>query len=84
MERQDERETIDYEQRCAEEDGRVLGVMNYPEPSDRPWSIEEIARAVRHGPRDSLARLLCEGVVHAIGKFYFPTRAAVRGEEIKH
>jgi hypothetical protein len=76
-------ETIDHEQRWAEADGRVLGVMNYPEPSDRPWSFDEIARAVRHDPGESLARLQREGLVHTTGGFYWPTRAAVRAEEIK-
>jgi len=76
-------EMIDPEQQMAETDGQVLAVMNYPEPSDRPWSIEEIARAVKHDSRESLARLRLEGLVHTTDGFYWPTRAAVRAEEIK-
>jgi hypothetical protein len=76
-------EPMDSEERLAQVDGAVLSVMNYPEQSDRPWSIDEIARVVRHDPRESLARLQSEGLVHAIGGFYWPTRAAVRAEEIK-
>jgi hypothetical protein len=76
-------ETIDHEQRWAEADGSVLAVMNYPEPSDRPWSIEEIERVVKRDPADSLARLQREGLIHTSGGFYWPTRAAVRAEEIK-
>lgn len=74
---------MDLEERWAQTDGQVLAVMNYPEPSDRPWSIEEIALAVKHDPRESLVRLRCEGLVHATDGFYWPTRAAVRAEEIK-
>ncbi len=76
-------ESIDHDQRWADADGKVLAAMNYPEPSDRPWSIEEIARAVKQDPGDSLARLQSEGLVHTTGGFYWPTRAAVRAEEIK-
>jgi predicted transcriptional regulator len=76
-------EPMDLEERWAETDGEVLAVMNYPEPSDRPWSIEEIARVVGRDPRENLARLESQGLVHATGGFYWPTRAAVRAEEIK-
>lgn len=76
-------EPMDLEQRWAQADGAVLAVMNHPEPSDRPWSIDEIARAVEHDPREGLARLQSEGLVHSTGGFYWPTRAAVRAEEIK-
>jgi Mn-dependent DtxR family transcriptional regulator len=71
------------EKRSAAADGQVLAVMNYPEPSDRPWSVDELARAIKQDPRESLARLEREGLVHATGGFYWPTRAAVRAEEIK-
>jgi hypothetical protein len=76
-------EPIDLDEQWAATDGEVLAVMNYPEPSDRPWSREELARVIKGDPRESLARLEQEGLVHTTGGFYWPTRAAVRAEEIK-
>jgi hypothetical protein len=64
-------------------DGRVLSVLVSADDSHRPWSVEQIAREVRQDPRDSLSRLQREGLVHRLGDFAWPTRAAVRAEELK-
>jgi hypothetical protein len=49
-----------------------------------PWSIDDIAREVRNRPdaEDSLARLHVAGLIHRLGDFVFPTRAALTAADL--
>ena len=71
------------EEQQATLDGQVLAVMNYPEPSDRPWSVDELARVIKKDPHESLARLEREGLVHATRQALLahPCRSARRGNQ---
>jgi hypothetical protein len=67
------------------EDAMVLGLLLN---SDQPglWSVDEVIRAAgdrRIGAADGLLRLERYGLIHRLGDFVFPTRAAVRSEEIR-
>jgi hypothetical protein len=64
-------------------DSLILEALTVLEETHRPWSIDEIARAVEEDPRDSLGRLAREGLVHRLGDFAWPTRAAARAEQLK-
>jgi len=52
---------------------------------ERPWpsSVAELAREVDYDPTDGLARLHGAGLVHRRGVFVWPTRAAVRADELQ-
>jgi hypothetical protein len=66
------------------EEAAVLGVLLY---SDGPglWSVEELVSVIgnRLGVIDGLKRLEGYGLIHRLGDFVFPSRAAVRSEQIK-
>jgi hypothetical protein len=66
------------------DDGMLLAILL---DSDQPglWSIDELIRAVgdRTTAADALMRLERDGLIHRLDRFVFPTRAAVRGEEIR-
>jgi predicted transcriptional regulator len=49
------------------------------------WSVDELARALgdRLQAVDGLRRLESYGLVHRLGDFVFPSRAAVRAEQIR-
>jgi hypothetical protein len=49
-----------------------------------PWTVDEIARELdtHIGARDSVSRLQRAGLVHKLGEFVFPTRAACRADQI--
>jgi predicted transcriptional regulator len=61
----------------------VLGIMLHDE--SWPWSVDEIGRELQDHARaeDSIRRLAEHGLVHRLGEFVFPTRAARRGAEIE-
>jgi hypothetical protein len=65
-------------------DNTILGLM-FNDASSWPWSIEEIARELDNSAkaRDAVSRLTADGLLHRIGDFVFPTRAARRGAEIE-
>ncbi|HEX4116138.1 MAG TPA: hypothetical protein VHY18_09730 [Solirubrobacteraceae bacterium] len=62
-------------------DGNVLGLIV---DSGWPWTVDEIACELGTllGARDSVARLSGAGLVHRFGEFVFPTRTALRAEQI--
>jgi hypothetical protein len=64
-------------------DNLVLSVMLREGPW--PWSVEEIGRELANHAeaRDVVCRLAEHGLVHRLGDFVFPTRAARRGAEIE-
>lgn len=49
------------------------------------WSVDELARALGDRLRaiDGVRRLESYGLVHRLGDFVFPSRAAVRAEQIR-
>jgi hypothetical protein len=55
--------------------------------SDLPglWSVEEVQREIGKplAVSDSLAHLTRTGLVHRCGEFVFPTRAAVRADQLQ-
>jgi len=52
---------------------------------ERPWpcSTGELARELGHDPGDGLARLHGAGLICRFGDFVWPTRAAVRADELQ-
>jgi hypothetical protein len=64
-------------------DNLVLSVMLREE--SWPWSVEEIGRELANQAeaRDAVCRLAENGLVHRLGDFVFPTRAARRGAAIE-
>ncbi|HEV3095079.1 MAG TPA: hypothetical protein VGY30_11265 [Solirubrobacteraceae bacterium] len=62
-------------------DGNVLALII---DSGWPWTVDEIACELRTllGARDAVARLSGAGLVHRLGELVFPTRAALRADEI--
>jgi hypothetical protein len=58
-------------------DSVVLDLM-LCDAAGAPWSVEELARALerRSDALDSVCRLAEAGLVHRIGEFVFPPRAA--------
>jgi len=70
----------------ADEDGSfdkaVLGLM-IATSSERPWSKDELDKESGKDTIDSLARLHGVGLIHRLAEgFYWPTRAALRAEEL--
>jgi predicted transcriptional regulator len=65
-------------------DNDVLAIM-FNDPSSWPWSIQEIAREFDRPTEaeDAVRRLAESGLVHRLGDFAFPTRAARRAAEIE-
>jgi hypothetical protein len=65
-------------------DNLVLAAM-FNDSSPWPWSIEEIARELGNPAeaQDAVRRLTESGLMHLLGDFAFPTRAARRGAEIE-
>jgi len=49
-----------------------------------PWSVEELEREIHNRGEavDAVARLAGAGLVHRLGEFVFPTRAARRADEL--
>lgn len=62
-------------------DGNVLALII---DSGWPWSVDEIACELRTllGARDAVARLCGAGLLHRVGELVFPTRAALRADQI--
>jgi hypothetical protein len=50
-----------------------------------PWTVEEVGRELdsRNDVIDSVGRLARAGLVHRLGEFVFPPRAARRADEIE-
>jgi hypothetical protein len=49
-----------------------------------PWTVEELGRELKDtgDAVDAVARLAGAGLVHRLGDFVFPTRAARRSDEL--
>jgi hypothetical protein len=49
-----------------------------------PWTVEELGRELgdRGDAIDAVGRLVGAGLVHRLGDFVFPTRAARRSDEL--
>jgi hypothetical protein len=49
-----------------------------------PWTVEELTRELNHptDALDAIASLAGDGLVHRLGDFVFPTRAARRSDEL--
>jgi hypothetical protein len=49
-----------------------------------PWKVEELTRELNHPTDavDAIASLAGDGLVHRLGDFVFPTRAARRSDEL--
>jgi hypothetical protein len=65
-------------------DQAILGLLLHERPS-RPWAEEELVREVgdRIAVDDSLARLYGAGLIHRLDQgFVFPTRAALRADQL--
>jgi hypothetical protein len=69
-------------ERDRQTDNDVLALMFREE---WPWSVEEIGRELGNQAEasDAVCRLAESGLVHRLGDFVFPTRAARRGAEIE-
>ncbi len=52
---------------------------------ERPWpcSTGELSRELGQDPTDALARLYGAGLICRLGEFVWPTRAAVRADELQ-
>lgn len=67
------------------EQDRDLNVLNLLlVDSPWPWSVEEIARELQNrlDAEDAVCRLVGAGLVHRLGVFVFPTRAARRADQL--
>ena len=66
----------------AREDRTILVLLL---DRERPWpcSVAELTRELDHDPADGLARLHGAGLIHRRGEFVWPSRAAVRADELQ-
>jgi hypothetical protein len=67
---------------AEDRDKCVLSLMLVDSPW--PWTVEEIGCELEThlGAEDSVDRLSRAGLLHRVGPFVFPTRAARRAEQI--
>jgi hypothetical protein len=68
----------------ARDDSAVLALL-VEDDTQRPWSLEELAREIRNEIRaiDSVNRLYGAGLIHRLEGFVWPTRAAVKAEALR-
>jgi hypothetical protein len=66
----------------AHEDRTILVLLL---DRERPWpcSVDELARELDYDPADGIARLRGAGLIHRRTAFVWPTRAAVRADELQ-
>lgn len=62
----------------------VIMLLLTQNDTQRPWSVDEIARELgeRHNATDALSRLYGTGLIHRMGEFVWATRAAIHTDEI--
>ncbi len=67
-----------------EDDSTDRTVMLIVLDREHPWapSVDELARELGQDPTDSVARLRGAGLLHAHDKYVWPTRAALRAEQL--
>jgi len=70
---------------AQDEDRRDRTILVLLLDRERPWpcSAGELAREFGHDPADGLARLYGAGLICRLGEFVWPTRAAVRADELQ-
>jgi hypothetical protein len=70
---------------AEQEDHTDKVVLEYLLLSKWPWSVEEIGRKINDSTdtEDAVARLSAEGLVHRLGGFVFPARAALRSVDLE-
>jgi hypothetical protein len=63
-------------------DRTILVLLLDREP---PWpcSVVELRRDLGRDPADALARLHLAGLIYRLGEFVWPTRAAIRADELQ-
>jgi hypothetical protein len=66
----------------AERDNSVLNLLFCD--SSYPWTVDEIVRETqdRLSTEDAVRRLAGAGLLHQLGEFVFPTRAARRANDM--
>jgi hypothetical protein len=83
---QDQRIEDDAHEDGLSEELRDNGVLNlfFCDPMLCPWSMDEIAREIenRLAAEDSVRRLTEAGLLHRIGGYVFPSRAARRANQL--
>jgi hypothetical protein len=67
-----------------EDDNTDRTVMLILLDRDQPWppSVEQLARELGRDPMDSVARLRAAGLLNTLDRYVWPTRAAVRAEQL--
>lgn len=72
---------------ARQERGIDLAILEMlKEPSSQwPWSVDEVVREIgdETATVDGLDRLYGVGLIHRMGRFVWPTRAALRAEELQ-
>ena len=69
----------------SEEDEAIdRSVMLIVLDREQPWprSVEDLGRELGQDPADGVARLKGAGLVYTLDRFVWPTRAAVRAEQL--
>lgn len=69
---------------CEEDETVDRTVMLILLDREQPWprSIEDLGRELGQDPSDSVARLKGAGLLYTLAQFVWPTRAAVRAEQL--
>jgi len=67
-----------------EDDNTDRTVMLIMLDREHPWpqTVDELARELGQDPEDSVARLRGAGLLHTHDKYLWPTRAALRAEQL--
>ncbi len=67
-----------------EDDNTDRAVMLILLDREQPWprSVDELGRELGQDPADSVARLSAAGLLNTIDRFVWPSRAAVRAEQL--
>jgi hypothetical protein len=70
---------------AEQEDHTDKVLLEYLLLSKWPWSVEELGRKINDptDAEDAVARLHAEGLVHRLGDFVFPSRAALRSVHLE-
>lgn len=82
---QDQRSEEEPSEACLSENQTEKAVMELLLVDRQPWAREEIAREISGSDLDAMdavMRLEGAGLVHRLGEFVFPSRAARRADEI--
>jgi hypothetical protein len=72
----------DIAERERHTDSEILHLLSEPD-SRWPWSVAEVERVFGNEAHDSLNRLHGGGLIHRHGGFVWPTRAALKAQDIE-